>query len=129
MRRYRRSHMRIGCVGAPVPLGRKKGMSRHAGADAGQSASVAQKAEQKPVVMLVGTEKHWRTGATLDFIERSVRAMVTEAEARKVGAVGMPRIGAGYGGLVWNDVEAVLTRACAGSAVRLVVVSLPAATR
>jgi O-acetyl-ADP-ribose deacetylase (regulator of RNase III) len=80
-------------------------------------------------VFNLGTEKHWRTGATLDFIERSVRAMVTEAEARKIGAVGMPRIGAGYGGLVWNDVEAVLTRACAGSAVRLVVVSLPAATR
>lgn len=77
-------------------------------------------------VFNLGTEKHWRTGATLDFIERSARALVAEAEARKIAAVGMPRIGAGYGGLAWGDVEAVLERACAGSAVRLVVVSLPA---
>lgn len=77
-------------------------------------------------VFNLGTEKHWRTGATIDFIERSARALVAECEARKVAAVGMPRIGAGYGGLAWPNVEAALERACAGSAVRMVVVSLPA---
>ncbi len=77
-------------------------------------------------VFNLGTEKHWRTGATLDFVERSVEALVAECEAREVTAVGMPRIGAGYGGLAWADVEAALERACAGRAVRLVVVTLPA---
>lgn len=76
-------------------------------------------------VFNLGTEKHWRTGATLDFIERSVKALVTECEARGVPAVGLPRIGAGYGGLSWPDVELVLQRASAGSSVRLVVVTLP----
>jgi len=76
-------------------------------------------------VFNLGTEKHWRTGATIDFIERSAERLVAECESRKVAAVGMPRIGAGYGGLAWPDVEAALGRACAGSAVRLVVVSLP----
>jgi hypothetical protein len=51
--------MRMGCVGADAPLGRKNGMSRQKRAAVGQSVSVAQKAEQKPVVMLVGVEKHW----------------------------------------------------------------------
>ena len=41
-----RSHMRMGCVGEEVPLGRKKGMSRQTPEPIGQSASVAQKAEQ-----------------------------------------------------------------------------------
>lgn len=77
-------------------------------------------------VFNLGTEKHWRTGATLDFIERAARNLVAACEERKIAAVGMPRIGAGYGGLAWADVEAVLLRACEGSAVRFVVVSLPA---
>jgi O-acetyl-ADP-ribose deacetylase (regulator of RNase III) len=77
------------------------------------------------VILNLGTEKHWRTGATLDFIERSVRNLLVVCEAERIDAVGMPRIGAGYGGLAWPDVEATLTRASIGSALRLVVVSLP----
>lgn len=75
-------------------------------------------------VFNLGTEEHWRKGATLDYIERSVRAMLAEAEARGVTRVGLPRIGAGYGGLAWADVRATLERAAAGSPVTLVVVSL-----
>jgi O-acetyl-ADP-ribose deacetylase (regulator of RNase III) len=68
------------------------------------------------VILNLGTEKHWRTGATLDFIERSVRNLLVVCEAERIDAVGMPRIGAGYGGLAWPDVEATLTRASIGSA-------------
>jgi hypothetical protein len=50
--------MRTDWVGAEGPLGRKKGMSRQNRAEAGQSASVAQKAEQYPTVVLDVPEKH-----------------------------------------------------------------------
>ena len=75
----------------------------------------------------LGTEKHWRTGATLEAIERSLAAMIVEAERRGIIAVAMPRIGAGYGGLPWETVRPSIERAAASSAVKLVVVSLPAA--
>jgi O-acetyl-ADP-ribose deacetylase (regulator of RNase III) len=41
--------------------------------------------------------------------------------------LGIPRIGAGLGGLEWTDVAEVLTRAADESAVELVVVTFPAA--
>jgi O-acetyl-ADP-ribose deacetylase (regulator of RNase III) len=75
----------------------------------------------------LGTEKHWRLGAEMHFIEQSVHAMLREAATRGIAAIGLPRIGAGYGKLPWNDVQATLERASSASAVRLVVVSLPTA--
>jgi O-acetyl-ADP-ribose deacetylase (regulator of RNase III) len=78
------------------------------------------------MIFNLGTEKHWRTGATIDFIERSARNLVTACAERGITAVGMPRIGAGYGGLAWPDVEAALLRAGGSSPLRMVVVSLPA---
>ncbi len=86
--------------------------------------------EAPPVTVFnLATERHWRTGATLDAIERSVTAMIREAERRGIAAVGMPRIGAGYGALPWSEVRALLERIAASTDVRLVVVSLPSAGR
>jgi O-acetyl-ADP-ribose deacetylase (regulator of RNase III) len=76
-------------------------------------------------VFNLATERHWRTGATLELIERAAVNLVASCEARGLAAVGMPRIGAVYGRLRWPDVEAVLQRASADRAMRLVVVSLP----
>ncbi len=77
------------------------------------------------VVFNLGTEAHWKKGATLEAIERSVERMVREAEARGIARVALPRIGAGYGGLPWASVEAALVRIAATTAVTLVVVTLP----
>ena len=76
-------------------------------------------------VFNLGTEEHWRKGATLEAIEDSVVAMVREAARREVTKVGIPRIGAGYGGLAWEDVRAVIERAAEGAGLTLVVVTLP----
>lgn len=80
-------------------------------------------------VFNLGTEKHWRTGATLEAIERSLTEMTREAERRNISAVAMPRIGAGYGGLPWDVVRSLIERVGAGTAVKLVVVSLAPAPR
>jgi O-acetyl-ADP-ribose deacetylase (regulator of RNase III) len=63
--------------------------------------------------------------ARLDAIVTSVRAALVDAEHRGLSRLGVPRIGAGLGGLQWPDVAAVLDAATADSAVDLVVVSLP----
>ena len=76
-------------------------------------------------VFNLGTEEHWRTGARIEHIERAVGAMARQAAALGVTRVGMPRIGAGLGGLAWADVRAALERATAGTGLTLVVVSLP----
>jgi O-acetyl-ADP-ribose deacetylase (regulator of RNase III) len=60
--------------------------------------------------------------ATLGAIEASVRAALADAEARDLPRLGIPRIGAGLGGLDWNDVAQVLGRSADGSTVELVVV-------
>ena len=72
-------------------------------------------------VFNLGTEAHWRTGATLEAVEASVRAMVQHADEHGVGRVGLPRIGAGLGGLDWRQVRAMLERAAASAKVELVV--------
>jgi O-acetyl-ADP-ribose deacetylase (regulator of RNase III) len=76
-------------------------------------------------VFNLGTEEHWRKGATLDAIEQSVAAMAREADQAGIAKAGIPRIGAGYGGLKWEDVRAVIERATTGTNVTLVVVTLP----
>ncbi len=47
--------------------------------------------------------------------------MLAIAERRGIPAIGLPRIGAGLGGLAWPRVRAVLTPLAAQAAIRLVV--------
>lgn len=77
------------------------------------------------VIYNLATQSVPRPSATLDAIATSVRAALADAERRGLTRLGMPRIGAGLGGLAWPDVAAVLEAATADRAVDLVVVSLP----
>lgn len=63
--------------------------------------------------------------ADIDAIASSVQAALSDAETRGVTALGLPRIGAGIGGLRWSDVEQVLRAAAGASTVDLVVVTRP----
>jgi O-acetyl-ADP-ribose deacetylase (regulator of RNase III) len=66
-----------------------------------------------------------RPSATLEVIDMAVRAALTDAEQRRLRRLGIPRIGAGLGGLPWPAVAAVLDAVAGAAAVELVVVSLP----
>jgi hypothetical protein len=66
-----------------------------------------------------------RPPADLDAIATSVRAALADAHHRQVTGLGLPRLGAGLGGLAWPDVEAVLRKVGGESPVDLIVVSLP----
>lgn len=76
---------------------------------------------QDVVIFNLCTQASWRTHATLEAIERSVLATLVMANERKLMRVGLPRIGAGLGGLDWNEVKSLLTRLSESSQVTLVV--------
>lgn len=57
-------------------------------------------------------------------IRASMEAAVRHAEEQAITQIGLPRIGAGIGGLEWGDVLAVIDEIGADTEVELVVVSL-----
>ncbi|HZU96416.1 MAG TPA: macro domain-containing protein [Planctomycetota bacterium] len=69
----------------------------------------------------LGTQKTWRTKATLVAIESSVAKMCELADSKRIARVGLPRIGAGLGGLEWDDVREVIGRVASTAKVKLVV--------
>lgn len=77
-----------------------------------------------PKVFNLGTQAHWRVGATEAAVRDSVALMLRTAEAMSMRRVAMPRIGAGLGGLPWTKVESLLREAAAGSRVELAVYTL-----
>ena len=75
------------------------------------------------VVYNLATQQHPGPDARLDAIRTSVTAMLADAEQRGLPEVGVPRIGAGIGGVHWDDVRAVLEQAGADSGVVLSIVT------
>ena len=70
----------------------------------------------------LATQKQPGADARLDAIDASVRAAVEHARANDVATIYLPRIGAGIGGLRWEDVwetlEAVSTTTSTSSSSR-----------
>ena len=77
-----------------------------------------------PKVFNLGTQAHWRVGATEAAVRSSVELMLRTAEGMSMRRVAMPRVGAGLGGLPWPKVESLLRGAAAGSRVELAVYTL-----
>ena len=72
-------------------------------------------------VFNLGTQKSWRSRAKLSAIRSAVAEMLRLAEARGLAEIGLPRIGAGFGGLDWVEVRPLLEELAAESPVRLLV--------
>jgi O-acetyl-ADP-ribose deacetylase (regulator of RNase III) len=77
------------------------------------------------VIYNCATQMEPGADARLGAIEDSLMAAVHDAASRGIESIGMPRIGAGIGGLDWADVKEVIERVGAQTSVTLVVVSLP----
>jgi O-acetyl-ADP-ribose deacetylase (regulator of RNase III) len=63
--------------------------------------------------------------ARLRYLEASLRKAVRIAEARLIPVIGMPRIGAGNGGLDWVEIRRSLELIANDTAVVLAVYELP----
>jgi O-acetyl-ADP-ribose deacetylase (regulator of RNase III) len=65
-------------------------------------------AEGGLTIFNLGTQATWRTKADIGAIGTSVRAMIRLAEERGIEKIGLPRIGAGLGGLPWEPIRTLL---------------------
>ncbi|TKJ35674.1 MAG: phosphatase [Planctomycetes bacterium B3_Pla] len=67
------------------------------------------KADQKLWVFNLGTQEHyWRCRASYQAITESLEAMRRQANEEGIRSIAMPRIGAGYGGLPWNEIRPIV---------------------
>jgi len=73
------------------------------------------------VIYNLGTQRTWKTNATLKAIEQSTANMLQQAEDTNTPEIAMPMIGAGLGGLAADDVKTVLDRLASDSQIRLLV--------
>jgi O-acetyl-ADP-ribose deacetylase (regulator of RNase III) len=77
--------------------------------------------EGELTIFNLGTQATWRTKATLPAIEAAVSEMVRLGAEHEIARIGLPRIGAGLGGLRWDDVRALIARIGGETPVELVV--------
>lgn len=78
-----------------------------------------------PVVYNMATQPTPGPTADLMAIEKALRRSLRHAETCGLPRLGIPRIGAGLGGLEWADVAIVVNDLARHSPVDLVVVTLP----
>lgn len=69
------------------------------------------KADDQPWVFNLGTQEGvWRARASYEAIETALASMRRQADREGVASIAVPRIGAGYGGLSWRKVRAVVEK-------------------
>ena len=65
--------------------------------------------DARPWVFNLATQEgYWRSRATYEAVEQTLRRMRELAEAEGITSVAMPRIGAGLGGLSWKKVRTII---------------------
>jgi len=64
-------------------------------------------------VFNLGTQVSWTTRANLEAVEEAIEKMLSIASTLKVNKIALPKIGAGLGGLDWNEVKIVIEKAAA----------------
>jgi O-acetyl-ADP-ribose deacetylase (regulator of RNase III) len=69
----------------------------------------------------LATQENPGADARLDAIEDSVGTMIQDAEFHGITSIGVPRLGAGIGGLKWEDVREILVKLGENTKVELVV--------
>lgn len=79
---------------------------------------------RNPVVYNMATQLWPGANAKLEHIQSSLELVLEDALTYNIPEVGIPRIGAGIGGLTWNEVRSTIEAAAGDSPVRIIVVSL-----
>jgi len=59
-------------------------------------------------VFNLGSQKTWKTKADINAIESSLIKMLSYAQQNNILKIALPKIGAGLGGLNWNDVKSLI---------------------
>jgi O-acetyl-ADP-ribose deacetylase (regulator of RNase III) len=69
--------------------------------------------EGRPAVFNLGTQPRPGRGATYPVVEAALKALRAAADGAGITSLAMPRIAAGYGGLSWKKVRALVESAFA----------------
>ena len=69
--------------------------------------------EGRPAVFNLGTQPRPGRGATYPVVEAALKALRAAADGAGIATIAMPRIAAGYGGLSWKKVRALIEAAFA----------------
>jgi O-acetyl-ADP-ribose deacetylase (regulator of RNase III) len=77
--------------------------------------------EGEHTIFNLGTQEHWRKKAQIPALTKSLTKMLEFAVNAGIERVGLPRIGAGLGGLDWTRVKKVITEAAVEPKVTMVV--------
>lgn len=77
--------------------------------------------EEDLTIYNLGTQLHWRKKAQIPALATALARMVELASHASVERIGLPRIGAGLGGLDWTRVKKVLADVGEKTGVTLVV--------
>lgn len=64
--------------------------------------------DQPWVFNLATQEQYWRGRASYAAIEQALRTTRHQADTERIRSIALPRIGAGYGGLSWRKVRAII---------------------
>lgn len=51
------------------------------------------------------TKEHWRSPSKMAYVDDGLVALVAEVRARGIRSIAIPALGAGLGGLAWDDVR------------------------
>jgi O-acetyl-ADP-ribose deacetylase (regulator of RNase III) len=78
--------------------------------------------EEGQTIFNLGTQPDWKRSARLTAISSSVNKMLEEAEKRNIEEIALPQIGAGLGGLKWQDVKKTLEESGRLTNIQLLVV-------
>lgn len=65
----------------------------------------------QPAVFNLGTQPRPGRGATYPVVESALKALRAAADGAEIRSIAMPRIAAGYGGLSWKKVRALIEAA------------------
>jgi O-acetyl-ADP-ribose deacetylase (regulator of RNase III) len=69
------------------------------------------KERDKPWVFNLGTQEGvWRARASYQALEAALTSMRQQADRQAITSIALPRVGAGYGGLSWKKVRAVVEK-------------------
>lgn len=58
----------------------------------------------------LGTQTTWKTKADINAVESSLIKMLSYAQQNNISKIALPKIGAGLGGLNWDDVKFVIDK-------------------
>lgn len=58
----------------------------------------------------LGTQETWRTRAQISYIEQSLYKMMSKADKDNVKKIALPAIGAGLGGLKWDEIKYIFQK-------------------